>query len=450
MSTTTGDEPRTIPEPTRRTRTVVTSALAVLGIVTTSIVSISIDRSIWPRAAGGDEHEGHADEGHEGHADEKPGAHEGEEKGAHEEHAAGEEKEAKRGSEHKPHVDIATVKLTDIQVTNAKIEFETAGPGRVDETLSLPGEVALNADALAHVTPRSPGAVREVKALLGDSVKKGQVLALLESREVAGMQQEALANQARLELAQGNFDRIEKLYKDQIASEKEFLVAKQALAEARIDKNSAMQKLAAGAGSQAGGGGFALVAPLTGTVIEKHLAIGEVLAAETQAFTIADLSTLWVWTTAHAREIGRIQQGQRAYIRADGFDETLEGKVDYVDATLGERTRTARVRVIVETPPPSWRPGMFVTTELVVGGVDAGVVILEDAIQRLGDHEVVFVQDDGLFEARPVELGKRGRDAKGRSAREVVAGLPANARYVAKNAFVLKAQLGKGSATHEH
>jgi cobalt-zinc-cadmium efflux system membrane fusion protein len=438
------------PPTSRRTRVLVTGAVLVLGIVTTSVVSISIDRMIWPRAAvgGDDEHGDHGEEaahGEESHAEHADGEEGHDKKPGHDDHAA-------KGAEgeHTPHVDIATVELTEPQIANAKLEFEMAGPGRVDETLSLPGEVTLNADAVAHVTPRSSGAVRSVKAVLGDVVKKGDVLAVLDSREVAGMQQEALAAQARLELAQANYDRIEKLFRDQISSEKDYLTAKQALAEAKIDRNSAMQKLAAGAGPSAGGSGFALVAPIDGTVIEKHINIGEVLDAEKQAFTIADLSTLWVMSTAHAREMARVEKGQRAYIRVDGTDASVEGKIDYVEATLGERTRTARLRIVVEKPPATWKPGMFVTTELVVGGIDAPVVILEDAVQRLGDHEVVFVQDDGRFEARPVELGKPGRDAKGRPAREVSAGLPANARYVSKNAFALKAQLGKGSATHEH
>lgn len=436
--------------PNARTRTLVSGALLVLGVVTTSVISIAVDRRIWPRAAGAeDEHAGHGEEGEKGHEGEAKGAHAGEGKDEHG-HDEGEHGDAKPSSEHKPHVDIASVKLNDAQRENAKLEMETASPGRVDVTLELPGEVALNADAVAHVTPRTPGAVREVKAALGDYVEKGAVLALLDSREVAGMQQEALATQARLELAQANFDRVEKLYRDKISSEKDYLASKQALEEARIDKNSAMQKLAAGAGPKSGGSGLALVAPLAGTVIEKHVTIGEVLDAETQAFTIADLSTLWVQTTAHAKEIGRIRKGQRAYVRADGMEGSLEGEVQYVEAMLGERTRTAKVRVVVEKPPASWRAGMFVTTELVVDGVDANVVILEEAIQRLGDHEVVFIEEDGAFEARPVELGKQGRDAKGRRVREVSAGVPANARYVAKNAFTLKAQLGKGAATHDH
>ncbi len=446
-------EMRQMPVAGPATRKLVNVALVLFAVATTAVVSIAIDRHFAAPAGGEDDEHGHGEKGHEGRDEATEKGHAAEGKNA---HGHDEGKEGKPGKghddegEHKPHVDIAAVRLTDEQIVNAKLELDTAGAGRVDEIISLPGEVAFNADAVAHVSPRTAGAVREVKVALGDVVKKGDVLAILDSREVAGMQQEALANGARLELAQASFDRVDKLFKDQIASEKEYLASKQALAEARIDRNSALQKLAAGAGPRSSGNGLALVAPLDGTVIEKHLTIGEVLDAETKAFTIANLSTLWVWTTAHAREAGRVQKGQHAYLRADGFDEVLQGLVDYVGATLDETTRTARLRVTIDHPHPSWKPGMFVRTEVVVSQVDAGVVILEDAIQRLGEHDVVFVQEDGQFEARPVELGRPGRDAKGRRAREVLAGLPANAKYVSKNAFTLKAELGKGSASHEH
>lgn len=440
--------------PTARTRAVLTGIVAVLGIITTGAVAIAVDRALHGRGAPGDER-GHDEHGH-GHDEGARTAGQGESPDAEEHrderHAPHGEGSARSGAdtEHAPHVDVATVRLTDAQRATAGLEIRPAGPGQVDEVMTLPGEVAFDADRVAHVTPRASGAVREVKADLGDVVARGDVLALLDSREVAAMAQEVLATRARRELAEASFRRVEPLFRDGITSEKDYLAAKQALAEARIDETSAGQKLAAGAGPRATGSGLSLVAPLDGTIVEKHVTIGEVLAPDTEAFTIADLSRLWVWSTAHARELARVRKGQRAYVRADGIAEPLLGEVDYVEAMLGERTRTARTRIVLVEPPAGWRPGMFVTAELVVGTVDAPVVVQEDAIQRLGDHPVVFVEDDGRFEARPVELGRLGRDAEGRLVRAIDVGLRAGDAYVATNAFLLKAELGKGAAGHEH
>ncbi len=436
--------------PTPRARLVVGGLVALLGIVTTASVSIAIDRALHGRAAvEADEHAGHDDE-HGGHGDGKEPEGPGE---GHEDHAVHtEEGEKGKGetSKHGAHVDVATVKLTEAQRATAKLEMSRATAGRVDEIMTLPGEVAFDADRVAHVTPRSEGSVREVKVDLGDTVKKGDVLAILDSREVAGMQQEVMAARARRELAEANLKRIEPLHRDGITSEKDHLAARQVLAEAKIAESSAGQKLAAGAGPRASGSGLSLVAPLDGTIVAKHITIGEVLAQGTEAFTIADASRLWIWSTAHARELSRVRKGQRAYLRADGIEEPLLGTVDFVESMLGEKTRTARARIVVESPSEGWRPGMFVDAELVVGEIDAPVVVREDAIQRLGDHPVVFVEDEGRFEARPVELGKIGRDAEGHLVRAIETGLSAGDSYVAKNAFILKAELGKGSAAHEH
>ncbi len=461
---------RPLPAPSRRGSQIVRALVGALALTTAGAVSVVADRAISGRGAArtGDDEHGHADEGEEkgqpGRGQPERGQPEKDDHGRtpragtgaeeHDDHRDHEgEKhppEVEGLGEHRPHVDVATVELTAAQRDNAKLELLKAAGGRVDEIMILPGEVAFDADRVAHVTPRAEGAVREVRAALGADVKKGDILAVLDSREVAAMQQEAMATRARRELAEGNFRRIEPLFKDGITSEKEYLAAKQALAEAKIDEASAGQKLAAGAGPRANVAGLPLVAPLDGTVVEKHVTIGEILAPNTQAFTIADLSRLWVWSTAHSRDLGRIQRGQRAYIRTDGMPEPIHGRVDYVEAMLGERTRTARARIVIETPAPGWRPGMFVTAELVVGQIDAPVVVREEAIQRLGDHPVIFVEEDGRFEARPVELGRAGRDDGGRLVRAVDAGLRAGEPYVAKNAFILKAELGKGSAGHEH
>jgi cobalt-zinc-cadmium efflux system membrane fusion protein len=427
-------EPAEVFTATPRARRLATALVAVLGIVTTSAAAIAVDRAITGRAAVPDEHE-------HGHEQGAAPRHDEDARGA------GRPDDAR---EHAPHVDVATVTLTDAQRAAADLTIEVAGPATVDEVMRLPGEIAFDADRVAHVTPRAAGAVLEVRADLGAEVKKGDVLAVLDSREVAALQQELMLARSRRELAAATVRRLAPLAEGGVASEKEILAAQQALEEATIDERGAARKLAASAGARPTSTGVALVAPLDGRVVEKHATIGEVLGPDAEAFTVADLSRLWVWCTAHAKELARVRRGQRAYVRADGIDEPLLGRVDYVEAMLGERTRTARARIVVDGPPEAWRPGMLVSVELVIGEVQASVVVREDAVQRLGEHPVVFVEHDGRYEARPVELGRAGRDGEGRLVRAIDVGLRAGARYVATNAFLLKAELGKGSAGHEH
>lgn len=344
------------------------------------------------------------------------------------------------------------LKLSPEQLQNAKLGIRAAAPGKVAVALALPGEVALNTERVAHVTPRVGGTVREVKKQLGDVVKKGDVLAVLDSRELADMQRDLLAAKERRELAESNFKRQEQLWTEKIAAEKDYLAAKQALAEANIEFRAASQKLSAGAGARGGGNGLVLTAPLDGTIIEKHAVVGEVLSDERLAFVIADLSTLWVNVTVYSKDLPQVHVGQRAMVRAEGIAEPAAGQVTYIDRVVGEQSRSAIARIVLDQPDAKWRSGLFVTADIAIEQVDAAVVVSYDAVQRLEGKEVVFVEEGDAFEARPVTLGRQGVAATGERERfvEIVSGVKAGERYVAENSFILKAELGKSEAGHEH
>jgi membrane fusion protein, heavy metal efflux system len=405
-------------------------AAGVLVLIAAAVgATVLIEHKVHARheEAGHEEHEGH------GHGEAKRGDH------GHGEHEEGEHADGK-------------IKLTPAMRENAGLEILKAGPGKVAVTVALPGEVALNAEAVAHVTPRVAGAAREVKRQLGDVVKKGEVLAILDSRELAEMQRELLAAKERLSLAQTNFKRQEALWKEKISSEKDYHAAKQALAEAQIEHRGATQKLSLSAGSNARGGGYSLVAPLDGTIIEKHIAIGEVLKDDTQAFVIADLSSVWVNVTVYAKDLPRIQMGQAAEVRAEGIEKPALGTITYLGSVVGEQNRSAVARVVLKEPGAAWRPGLFVTAEIIVAEGDAPVAITEEAVQKVEGKDVVFVQEGDVFEMRPVKLGRHGAAPEGQSFHlvEVTAGVAAGELYVAKNSFILKAELGKSEASHEH
>lgn len=401
----------------------------LIAVPLTAYVSIVVDRSL---AGAHEGHEGHADhEEHEGH-------------GTHEEHAEHEEHDPHAG-----HGRERRVKLTDEGRKNAGVVLAQVGSGRVNVTLTLPGEVDLNADATAHVTPRVSGTVREVKRQLGDVVKKGDVLAVLDSKELAELGGQARAAQERLKLAKSNLERLEKLYADRIVPEKETIAARKDLAEAQIEVESTGLMLAsAGSGSS---GRYNLVAPLDGTIIEKHAAIGEVLKDDTRVFVIADLSTVWVDITVYAKDLAKVSVGQSVLVRADGLEHPAVGAISFVGATARAGARAAQARVVLPNPDGRLKPGLFVTAEVALEEVEAGVVVPDAAIQKVDGEEVVFVEDEGELTAREVRTGRVGIDAKeGRLMVEILGGLEPGQAYVERGSFVLKAELEKGSAGHEH
>ena len=124
----------------------------------------------------------------------------------------------------------------------------------------------------------------------------------------------------------------------------------------------------------------------------------------------------------------------------------------YLGQVVGEQTRSATARVVLKNPGSAWRPGLFATADVTIDRGEAAVVVSDDAVQTVEGREVVFAQEGDAFEARPVKLGRKGSSpgTKNEHMVEVLDGLKAGDRYVSKNSFILKAELGKSEAGHEH
>jgi membrane fusion protein, heavy metal efflux system len=348
------------------------------------------------------------------------------------------------------------VELTPKAVQSAGIVIETAGIVQMKTFLDLPGEIGLNIDRVVHVVPRLSGVVTEVYKNLGDTVRHGEVIAVLESRELAELKSAYIASLKRLELARSTFDRKERLWREKISSEKDYLASRQALAEEEINLQVTTQKLLALGLSQTDlnsipemtGRGltrYELKAQFDGTVIKKNIAVGEAIKEDADIFAIADLCTVWVEVTIYAKDLNVVKVGQNVTVRSKVLGLEADGVLEYLGPLVGEQTRTARGRVVVQNPEGRWRPGLFVTIEIVQEEVSVPVAVSVDAIQTYRDWSVVFVQYGDLFEVRPLELGRN--DGKWV---EVLHGLLPGERYVARNSFILKADLGKAGATHEH
>ena len=339
------------------------------------------------------------------------------------------------------------INLSAEQVRAAGITTAVAGPATVSATVSLPGEIRLDEDRTAHVVPRAAGVVEEVKALLGQSVKKGQVLAVLASSTVAGQRAELDAALRRLDLARTTFAREKSLWEEKISAEQDYQQARTALQEAEIAVAGARQKLQAIgiAPSPAGGNRFELRAPFAGIVLEKHVTLGEAVREDTNVYTISDLSTVWANFNVAAGDLAVVRLGARAVVHAPSLAADSIGTVSYVGSLIGENTRTATSRVTVANPQGAWRPGLFVNVTLVSGERQAAVTVPDGALQTVEGRSSVFVKTPRGFVARPVETGQRdGRRI------EIRSGLKAGEEVVVTQSYVLKSELEKDSAEHTH
>ena len=342
----------------------------------------------------------------------------------------------------------ARVTMSDAQLKQNDVSLLVAGPARINNALQMIGEIRLNEDHIAHVVPLLTGVVTASNANAGDRVRKGQLLAVISSQALADQRSELLAAQKRLGLTRTTFTREKMLWEDKISAEQDYLQAKNAMQEAEIAVQNAQQKLASLGGAGHAGGSltrYEIRSPIDGVVVEKHLSLGEAVQGDAKIFVIADLSTVWAEMTVAAKDLNVVRIGQTATIKATAFTAESSGKVSYVGALVGEQTRSAKARVVLPNPEGIWRPGLQVNVELVAGVVDVPVAVAASALQKVRGWDVVFGRYGEYLEARPLELGRT--DSK---FIEVVSGLNAGEVYAATNSFLIKADLEKSGASHDH
>jgi cobalt-zinc-cadmium efflux system membrane fusion protein len=348
------------------------------------------------------------------------------------------------------------VRLSADKAQQLGIEVAVARPGSLHTSRTLPGTIAFNADRRVHIVSRVPGIVQEIRKNLGDPVRAGEIMAVVDSRDLADVKAAYLAARERFSLAATTLAREKDLWEKQISPEQDYLTAKQAMAEARIELQVATQKLRALGFSEAFVQQLAsrpnapltryeVVAPLAGTVIEKHLAVGELLKDDTEAFVVADLSTVWVDLNVPPGDLPLVRKGQRVTVTADSAARAAEGTVSYIGPMVSEESRTVVTRVVLPNPDGRWRPGLFVTAALAIGDTTVPVLLAKTALQTIDGQPTVFVHTSEGFVPRPVTLGRANETHV-----EITTGLQAGERYAATETFILKADLGKGTASHDH
>ncbi len=355
----------------------------------------------------------------------------------------------------------AEIELSAAEAEELGIEIAVAGPGNIDSTIDLPGEIRLNGDRVVHIVPRIGGIVREVRGSLGDTVRKGELLAVIESRELADATAEYLASRERLALADEVQGREEELWRQKISSEQEYLDAKQALSEARIAHRAAEQKLLAlgvaretlremPAELESDLTRYEIRSPAAGTLILKKISLGEALEANTEIFTVADLGTVWIDINVYQKDLARIREGQAVTITANGGGTPVaRGTIGYVGLVLERETRTALARVILPNTDGTLSPGTFIKAHIAIESEEVPVAVPREALQTIEGVTVLFVPTDHGFEAHPVVAGRSSTEIV-----EIASGFEPGWSYVIQGAFELKAKLVTGSldshAGHGH
>lgn len=191
---------------------------------------------------------------------------------------------------------------------------------------------------------------------------------------------------------------------------------------------------------------YTIPAPMTGTIVGQDGAAGQAVDHQSVLYTIADLSTVWVDFPIYPQSVGRVRTGQRVRVRSEsGPPLSSVGTIGYLGPLLEQDTRVSYGRVVLDNRDRRWQPGLYVTCAVTVENVRVPIAVPEEAIVRLRIGPAVFRAEGNTYEAQPVTVGRSDGQIT-----EIVAGLEAGARIVVRKAFLLKAELGKGEATHEH
>lgn len=269
------------------------------------------------------------------------------------------------------------VELTPEAIRENSIKIEKAEPAEIKITVNVLGKIMPNAELTVYISPRFPGVVKAVNKKLGDDVRKGDVLAIIESDD-------SLQN-------------------------------------------------------------YEVKSEIDGMIIKKDINIGMHLSGQENIFVISDLQTVWADFTVYRHDLPQIKIGESVEVKSLDGKLMEQSTISYISPLGYESTQSVVVRAVLTNPNDLWRPGLFISGNITIDKVTVPVAIKASALQTFRNWDVVFVSVGNVFEVVPVTLGRRNKEWV-----EVVSGLSPGDNYVSENSFILKADLEKSGAKHEH
>jgi len=348
------------------------------------------------------------------------------------------------------------IQLDPKSIQAASLKIEEVSLKSLKNILQVPGKVQFNENKLAHVGSRVPGRVVEVRANLGDKAKEGDSLAVIDSTELGTAQSEYLKAKANFLAQEKSYERAKKLLEGKAISLGEYQKREAEYMTVRAEFKAAEDRLHLLGLSEAElkrigsehiiNSKVAVRAPFSGTVVERHATLGEVIEPAVKLFTLADLSTLWIIADVPEKDIPLVKTGLPIEIKFSPYpDEVFEGTVTYIGDQIDPSTRTVKVRTEVDNSLGKLKPEMFANILITTEVVSDILAIPEEAVQTNGNKKIVFIdKGNGGFEKREVSLGRQVD-----SFYEVVYGVKAGERIVTKGSFLLKSEAQKGELGEE-
>ena len=363
-----------------------------------------------------------------------------------------EEGHAEEGHAEEGHAEEGEIQLTSQQMVEQGLKVAVASTGLVEKLTTLPGKLVVNTDQQAHISPNFSGYVEQINVALGQSVQKGQTLAVLTVPELIDQQANLRMAQVNLDLARKDYQREQQLWSQGVSAKQDYQRAENAYRQAQITVQSSQARLNALGASGNNNGRFLIKAPISGVISQKDIVVGENVQLADQLFVIENLKDLWLEFNLPNTSNIQLQVGQILNFKTNGSDQNYQAKVQTLNPEADLQTGRLQVRAKVTTQADVLRPNVLVNVFVTDAQAKTALRVQKKALQQVEGKPVVFViesEEKGLvhLKAQPIEVGVSSQDGQWL---EVISGLTEGQKYIADGSFLLKSELEKDEAGHGH
>lgn len=296
------------------------------------------------------------------------------------------------------------------------VQVVTLQPTTLTRTLRLTGTVAYNAFNTTPVITQVGGPVTRILVVPGQHVRQGEPMLEVSSPDYSQLLDAYLKAADSSRLTEKNYARAQDLYQHHAIAQRDLDQAESDRNQARADLNAAeegMKILGIKNPAQLAGGPSSaqipVLAPIAGEVVERLVSPGQVVqAGQTQAFTISDLSTVWVLANVYQADLAYVHSGEDVSVQTDAYPGKFHGRISYVSPALDPNTRTLQARVVVDNPGEKLKRDMYCTVTVTAGKVANAIAVPNSAVLH-NDNNQPFVYvaiGANQFGRRDVETGQ--------------------------------------------
>lgn len=282
------------------------------------------------------------------------------------------------------------------------LKIDTAGYRNIDNEVKLTGEVSFDENKVVKVYPFSSGQVMSVNVSLGDYVKAGQTLAVIKSADIAGNYSDLSVAGNDVAIARRAMENAEHLYKNGIASEREFIEAKENFNKAVASQQKIQEQIQInGGGRTSANGTYVVSAPRSGYVVEKLINPGNFIRNDNNSnlFTIGDIGDVWIWANVFESDISKVKEGYVAKVTTVAYPDTVfTGKVDKANQVLDPVTKVMKVKIVLPNQGGLLKPEMFANILICNSERKKGLAVPSSAVisENGKNYVVIFYNRDDV------------------------------------------------------